>query len=301
MDNRIKHDVNNLLIKESIEFDIHQTNQMYQHVKYFIQAMNYFKFDYFAVGGTLLGAMRHEGLIPWDIDIDVAINKKTYDSIKLKINELNQINQNYQWLDVTFPGIKVYYQGLAIVDLFTVDHLDDSVIAYSCPYVDNKPTFEVHYYCFPKLKFNAPDCFPTTTMKFEDLQIRVPRNPKSILYTNYKEGCLQEVIAPNVHHSQVIHGNVFDKIEIGRLCKVITDEIRFDFPNCYQLFLELLLKKFNQSFSNYQSQTNQPIKRKYSRLSVLKEFPMYTYKLSNHITLNEVFEIFKEGTSNKTT
>lgn len=121
------------------------THEEIQHIELQI-LLNFTKFcqehnlRFYLSGGTLLGAIRHRGFIPWDDDIDICMPRADYERLLMvyKSNDIYQLSSNHL-NNSLFPyanlkDMRTYVKSKYIrndshlwIDIFPVDGLPDSL------------------------------------------------------------------------------------------------------------------------------------------------------------------------------
>ncbi len=120
---------------------------------------------YYIIAGTLLGAVRHRGFIPWDDDIDIALYRKDYDMLLAHAEEW--LPENYNIItadkDIRYPkyfakiedtnttlveNFSLGYIGGIYVDIFPLDDVPNNKLLRNIHYRKFHFYRKLQYYAY---------------------------------------------------------------------------------------------------------------------------------------------------------
>ncbi|WP_395477415.1 LicD family protein [Rickettsia endosymbiont of Pantilius tunicatus] len=166
---------------------------LYQIMKDTHELLTKHNINYWIDGGTLLGAVRHQGIIPYDDDLDIGIIQE--DEIRLQ-----QIFPEFQKLGYSIShdlAYKICQKGC--IDIFTFQKEQNKFI-----HANLKTRTQ-----YPNDFFYDHELLPLKKYKFGNIEVFGPYNPKENLNRQYPEWDKYAVI----HHPHNFHLFFLSNIE----------------------------------------------------------------------------------------
>ncbi len=91
-----------------------------------------YNIQYYLLAGSVLGAARHQGFIPWDDDIDIGVGYKDWYKLRKILRE--KLPSEFIYIDnimdpnfPRFPG-KIIYQGESLMDIFMLVNWTSNIL-----------------------------------------------------------------------------------------------------------------------------------------------------------------------------
>lgn len=131
-------------------------NHLIDLFKKCIRMFDKYNIQWFACGGTALGAIRHKDIIPWDDDIDLFVPRESYERLielsneffseGLLIESINNKGYNHSFMKIidsktTIWENRIYPISGLWIDIFPLDYFNGGIVSYRKELEINKRVF----------------------------------------------------------------------------------------------------------------------------------------------------------------
>lgn len=237
MDSKFQHELRERFNPEGSRLRIHQL-KMLEMLKFVDKICSDNNIPYWLASGTLLGAVRHEGFIPWDDDVDIEMLGKDYDRFVDIVRKM----PDCQYVMQTHKTDSAYlYQFGKLRDRFSkIDEIYNAKdYRFKGVYIDLFPMDAAPRYCVWRAG-NFFICRCLNTNKYNNARIR--KVLRKILYAIFRVSKWMVKVVPNKSQKiQHRYGSVFyheyDIADIIPVKKLKFEGYSFSVPNNYSEYL----------------------------------------------------------------